>query len=63
MDHEQKQRATSLLLGGITEDVVYDMLASEAEAHGNPLDEYQLEDLPTHIRRLAEQIKARGEVP
>ena len=63
MDHEQKSRAISLLLGGITEDVVYDMLAMEAEAQGNPFDEYQLEDLPTLIRRLAEQIKAQGEVP
>ena len=63
MDHKQKSRATSLLLGGITEDVVYDMLAMEAEAHGNPFDEYQLEDLPTLIHRLAEQIKAQGEVP
>ena len=63
MDHEQKSRAISLLLGGITQDVVYDMLAMEAEPHGNPFHKYQLEDLPTLIRRLAEQIKAQGEVP
>ena len=63
MNHEQEQRATSLLLGGFTEDVVFDVLAMEADANGKPFDEFQLEDLPVQIKRLNEQIKSQGEVP
>lgn len=62
MNHEHEQRATSLLLGGITEDVVYDVLAMEADANGKPLDEFQLEDLLVQIKRLNQQITAQGEV-
>ena len=62
MNHEHEQRATSPLLGGITEDVVYDVLAMEADANGKPFDEFQLEDLLAQIKRLNQQITAQGEV-
>lgn len=62
MDHKQELRATSLLLGGITEDVVFDVLAMEADANGKPFDEFQLEDLPVHIKQLNDRIKSQGEV-
>tara|TARA_R100001480_G_scaffold14186_1_gene23004 strand:- start:1435 stop:1710 length:276 start_codon:yes stop_codon:yes gene_type:complete len=62
MNHEQEQRAMSLLLGGISEDVVYDMLAMEADAHGTPLDEFAREDLPIYIRQLNERIRSQGEI-
>jgi hypothetical protein len=35
----------------------------EADANGKPFDEFQLEDLPVHIKQLNDRIKSQGEIP
>lgn len=58
MNHEQEQRATSLLLGKYREDEVVSIIAIEFQI----TDEFVLEDLPIHVARINNQIKSLGEV-
>lgn len=58
MNHEQEQRATSLLLGKYHEDEVVSIIAIEFQI----TDEFVLEDLPIHVARINNQIKSLGEV-
>ena len=58
MNHEQQQRATSLLLAKYREDEVVSIITVEFQI----IDEFILEDLPHHVARINKQITALGEV-
>ena len=58
MNHEQQQRATSLLLANYREDEVVSIITVEFQI----TDEFILEDLPHHVARINKQVTALGEV-